>query len=62
MPVVDIIDAKDLPRLAWLNGYRGVTGLAKAIGRHRVTVHQAAKNPNKYKPTHRAITRALRIK
>lgn len=54
------ITTRNLAQLAWASGHRGVSGLARAIGRHRVTVYQAVQNPARHTPTIRAIRKALR--
>ena len=54
------LTTRNLARLAWASGHRGVTGLAKAIGRHRVTLYQAIQSPEQHRPTVRAIKRALK--
>lgn len=49
----------NLASLSWKTGYRGVSGLARAINRNRVTVYAAIRNPQRYAPTYRLIARAL---
>lgn len=50
---------ENLSRLAHARGFRGVAGLARRVGRHRVSIYRALKNPNQNRPTMRAIERAL---
>jgi len=45
------INKKNLRELAWRRGYQGVTGVAKAIGKSRTTVHRAVRWPDQYAPT-----------
>lgn len=59
MSAVLEIDPENLARLAWLNGHKGVAGLSRAVGKHRVTIYRAVKQPKRYGPTFRAIKRAL---
>lgn len=53
------INKKNLRQLAWQRGYHGVSGLAKAIGRSRVTVHRAVRWPDQFAPTMKKIENAL---
>ena len=48
-----------LNQRAWAAGFRGVAGLAKHVGRHRVTLHNAVRYPERYGPTVAAIEEAL---
>lgn len=50
---------RNLAPRAWRAGYRGVTGLAAALGIHRVTVYRAMANPHQHGPTFRRIEQAL---
>jgi hypothetical protein len=59
MAATQRITARNLAQLAWAAGHRGVTGLAKSIRRHRVTVYRAVREPNRHRPTFRAIHKAL---
>lgn len=54
------VNTKNLRMLAWKAGHHGVTGLAKSIGRSRVTVWKAVREPNRFRPTYRAVLGALR--
>lgn len=60
MNVAEKIKPENFERLCWKAGYEGPAGLARHIGRHRVTVHRAVKNPKQYGPTFRRIKEALR--
>lgn len=53
------INKKNLRQLAWKRGYHGVSGVAKAIGRSRVTVHRAMNHPNRYSPTIKKLEAVL---
>ncbi len=53
------INKHNLRQLAWRNGYQGVTGVARAIGKSRVTVHRAVSNPNRFSPTMKKLTEVL---
>ncbi len=53
------INKRNLRRLAWQRGYHGVTGVAAAIGKSRVTVHRAVKNPSRFKPTMKKLREVL---
>ena len=53
------VTVETLQGLCWKRGYRGVTGLAEAIGRSRVTVHRAVKRPHLSGPTYRLVCAAL---
>lgn len=53
------IKPENLERLCWVAGFEGVSGLARHIKRHRVTVHRAVKNPEQYGPTFRKIEEVL---
>lgn len=53
------IKPENFERLCWAAGFRGPAGLARHIGRHRVTVHRAVKNPKQFGPTFRKITEVL---
>ena len=55
------LSEKNLTELAWKNGFRGATGLAQAIGKNRVTLYKAVRNPKRYGPTHRSICQALKL-
>ena len=56
------ITPENLGRLCGLSGFRSVSELAAHIGRHRTTVHLAARYPERYGPTYRAIASALRAR
>ena len=47
----DKITTKNLRRLAWSRGFHGVSGLARGIGKSRVAVYSAVKNPGRFSPT-----------
>ena len=53
------INKSNLQQLAWKRGYRGVTGVAKAIGKSRVTVHRAVRWPDQYGPTMEKLSEVL---
>jgi len=53
------ITKNNLRRLAWQRGYHGVTGLARAIGKSRVTVHRAVANPHRFSPTMKKLAEVL---
>lgn len=53
------ITPKNLKRLAYLNGFDGVSGLAASIGRSRVTLWRALRNPTRYRPTVLALQKRL---
>lgn len=54
--------AENLRQRAWAAGFRGVAGLAAAIGRSRVSVYRAIRNPSRFGPTHRLIVELLDTK
>lgn len=56
---MNAINKKNLRKLAWQKGFAGVSGVAKAIGKSRVTVHRAVNNPHRYGPTIRAMEKIL---
>jgi len=58
-PSQNKVNVKNLRQLCWKNGFEGVVGLAKHIGRSRVTVHRATKRPHIFGPTYRKIEEAL---
>lgn len=53
------LNPNTLGLICGLNGFRTIGDLAKAIGRHRTTVHFAIRYPERYGPTYRAISAAL---
>lgn len=53
------LTAKNLRKLAWINGHDGVTGLSRHVGKSRVTVWRAVRNPRRFGPTYAAIEKAL---
>lgn len=53
------LDTEHVRRLAILNGFDGVTDLAKRVGRRRETVWRALRNPRRYGPTIKAVSAAL---
>lgn len=53
------VTSENLRRLCWARGYRGIPDLAARIGRNRVTVWRAVKNPKQYAPTYKKIAEAL---
>lgn len=53
------INKHNLRQLAWQRGFEGVTGVAQAIGKSRVTVHRAVSNPSRYKPTMKKLSEIL---
>jgi DNA-binding phage protein len=52
---------ESLKTVAGLNGFT-VTGLAQKVGKSRMTVYRAWKNPGSYQPTHHLLSRVLRVK
>lgn len=52
------IKPENLKRLCWAKGM-SVADLARSIGRNRVTVHNAVKNPRQFGPTFRKIEEVL---
>lgn len=59
MTPVPEINKKNLRKLAWQRGFHGVTGVALVIGKSRVTVHRAVKNPGQYRPTMKKLREVL---
>jgi len=53
------LTAKNLARLAALNGFASVTHLASEVSRNRVTLYTALSRPSAYGPTIRALDQAL---
>lgn len=53
------VTSENLRRLCWARGYRGIPGLADAIGRSRVTIWRAVRHPNRFTPTYTLIEKAL---
>ena len=53
------ITTATVARLAWSRGYKGVAGLAKALGRNRVTIWCAVRWPGRYGPTMKMIEEVL---
>ena len=53
------INTGNLRRLCWARGFEGVAGLAKALGKSRVTIHRAAKRPGLFGPTYKLMEEAL---
>jgi len=53
------ITKKNLRMLCWRAGYEGVTGVSKAIGKSRISVHRAVVSPNSYKPTMKLLQEVL---
>lgn len=53
------INKYNLRQLAWRRGFEGVTGLARAIGKSRVSVHRAVNEPHRYKPTMKKLAEVL---
>jgi hypothetical protein len=53
------INKQNLRELAWRAGYRGVTDLAKAVGRNRCVIHHAVDNPRRYGPTMKKLREVL---
>lgn len=53
------ITKKNLRMLCWQRGYHGVTGVARAIGKSRFTVHRAVENPSRYSPTIKQLQEVL---
>lgn len=51
---------EDLARRVRRAGFFGVAELARMIGRNRVTVYKAIRNPSQFGPTARAIDAAIR--
>ncbi len=59
MARVSKINKKNLRQLSWRRGYHGVSGVARAIGRSRVTVHRAMNFPGRYGPTIKKLEEVL---
>lgn len=53
------VDSRNLRALCWARGFRGIPGLAKHIGRSRVTVWRAARRPDQFGPTYAKMLKAL---
>ena len=53
------VTVQNLNQLCYVAGYRGVAGLARHIGRHRVTVWKAVRWPDQNGPTFNLISEAL---
>jgi hypothetical protein len=53
------VNKNNLRKLCWSRGYHGVSGLARELGRSRVTIHRAVRWPDQFGPTMRLIERAL---
>lgn len=51
---------RNISRLAWINGFRGVAGLAREIRKSRAAVYAALSKPQSYGPTFRAIDQSIR--
>lgn len=43
------ITSKNVNQMAWMKGYRGVAGLARELGVHRVSVFRAASGKSGFK-------------
>lgn len=56
---VDSVNEKNLCGLCWKAGFRGVSGLAKKIRRHRTSVHRAVKNPEEFPALFALINKKL---
>ena len=53
------VSTDTIQELSWQAGFKGVPGLAKAIGRSRCTVWRAVRWPDQFGPTYKLITEAL---
>ncbi len=53
------VNGKNLNRLCWQAGYRGAAALARKIGKHRTSVHRAARWPEKFPRTYLLIEKEL---
>ncbi|MFO1461246.1 MAG: hypothetical protein U1G08_17820 [Verrucomicrobiota bacterium] len=53
------ITPKNLSQLSHARGFRGVAGLARRLGRDRGTLYRAARRPERFRPTIRAMREAL---
>lgn len=53
------INKHNLRQLAWAKGYRGISGLAVAIGKSRVTIHRAVNRPGTFGPTIKQLENIL---
>lgn len=53
------ITTGNLRLLCWQAGFHGVAGLAREIGRSRITVHRAVRWPDQFGPTYKLIQEKL---
>lgn len=53
------LSSSTLRELCWRAGYSGVVGLARHLGRSRVTIHRAVRWPDQFGPTYELIRKAL---
>jgi hypothetical protein len=53
------LNTRSLVKLSWRAGFRGVSGLAKALGVHRVSVYRAVRDPKRHSPTYNRVEEAL---
>lgn len=59
IPNAPKVNQKNLRLLCWQRGFHGVTALARHIGKHRTSVHRAARTPEKFSETYHLIQKAL---
>lgn len=53
------ITTRNIAQHAWRAGFRGVTGLARELGVHRVSVYKALRFPNRHRPLVRRLHDAV---
>ncbi len=53
------VNVKNLRRLCWQRGFHGVAGLARKLGRNRVTIYRAIEHPSRFGPAYKLIQEAL---
>jgi DNA-binding phage protein len=54
------VNRENLRRLCWQKRFKGVTGLARAIGKHRTSIHRAVNTPSGFPRTYQLVLKALR--
>ncbi|MDE2105031.1 MAG: hypothetical protein KGL39_47775 [Patescibacteria group bacterium] len=53
------ITTQNLRRLAWSRGFHGVAGLARGIGKSRVAIYSAVREPHRFRPTMKKLSEVL---
>lgn len=53
------VNKENLRQLCWKRDYHGVSGIARALGVHRTTIHRAVRFPQKFANTYQKIEKAL---